>query len=215
VDPVTHHLLVATGNGKWDGKTNWGDSVLVLSPDAGKLLASYTPATQEELRSRDADLGSTAPAILPGRLALQGGKDAILRLLDLRKLGLGRTGGELQTIGSGAGLFSAPAVSGNLVFVATDSATDAYRLRNRRLVHVWGNGTAGTSPVVSGGLLYVYDPRGGLNVYAAASGRLLTTLDAGPGHWSSPIVAGRRVILPEGNANEHATSGVLDVYSLP
>jgi hypothetical protein len=31
-------LLVATGNGAYDGRTNWGDSVLELSPDAGKLL---------------------------------------------------------------------------------------------------------------------------------------------------------------------------------
>jgi hypothetical protein len=214
VDPATHDLLVATGNGPWDGKTAWGDSVLVLSPDAGKLLASYTPADQRQLEAGDVDLGSTAPAVLPGRLALQGGKDGILRLLDLRRLGLGRTGGEVQTIRSGSGLFSAPAVWGSLVFLATGSSTDAYRLRNRRLEHVWGNGTGGTSPVVAGGLLYVYDPGGGLNVYAPANGRRLATLPAGAGHWESPIVAGGRVILPEGNANGHATSGVLDVYVL-
>ena len=34
VDPATGDLLVATGNAPFDGKTNWGDSVLVLSPDA-------------------------------------------------------------------------------------------------------------------------------------------------------------------------------------
>jgi outer membrane protein assembly factor BamB len=216
VDPVTHEILVATGDGKWDGKTYWGDSVLVLSPDAGKLVASYTPATQRELELSDIDLGSTAPALLPGRLALQGGKDAVLRVLDLRSLGLGRTGGEVQTLGPTSGLYTAPAVSGNLVFVATSSGTDAYRLRNRRLLHVWGNDTAGTSPVVAGGLLYVYDPNGGgLNVYATSSGRLLANLPAGAGHWSSPIVVGGRVILPEGSANQHTTTGVLDIYSLP
>ena len=214
VDPVTHNLVVASGDGKWDGKTYWGDSVLVLSPDAGRLLASYTPPDQQVLDVRDIDLGSTAPALLPGSLALQGGKDALLRLLDLRHLGLGRTGNELQTLSAGNELFSAPAVWGNLVFVATASGTTAYRLRERRLERAWSNHNAGTSPVVAGGLLYVYNPVGGLNVYAATSGRLLTTLPAGGGHWNSPIVVGGRVILPEGSANDHGTTGVLDVYAL-
>jgi hypothetical protein len=31
-------------------------------------------------------------------------------------------------------------------------------------------------------------------------------------HWQSPIVDGGRVIAAEGNANDHATSGVLDIY---
>ena len=39
-----------------------------------------------------------------------------------------------------------------------------------------------------------------------------TTLPAGPGHWSSPIVTDGRIALPEGDANEHRTSGVLDIY---
>jgi outer membrane protein assembly factor BamB len=187
VDPATHDLVVATGDGKWDGKTYWGDSVLVLSPDAGKLIASYTPPDQQVLDDRDIDLGSTAPALLPGGLALQGGKDAQLRLLDLLHLGLGRTGNEVQKVSAGNELFSAPAVWGNLVFVATASGTTAYRLRGRQLERAWSNHTAGTSPVVAGGLLYVYNPVGGLNVYEATSGRLLTTLPAGGGHWNSPI----------------------------
>jgi len=31
-------------------------------------------------------------------------------------------------------------------------------------------------------------------------------------HWQSPIVADGRVAVAEGDANEHATSGVLDIY---
>jgi outer membrane protein assembly factor BamB len=215
VDPATQNVLVATGNGLWDGKTDWGDSVLVLSPDAGKLLASWTPTNQAELGAADTDLGSTAPALLPGDLAVQGGKDGLLRLLDLPQLGLGRKGGELQTIGSPGGVYSTPAVSGRWLFVSTFSATAGYRLDGRRLTKVWQNGSAGTSPVVSGGLLYVYNPDGGLAVYAPTTGRLVARLPAGRGHWNSPIVTGGRVILPEGNANDHSTSGVLDVYQLP
>jgi outer membrane protein assembly factor BamB len=222
VDSATGNVLVATGNAAWDGRRYWGDSVVMLSPTSGRLLQAWTPANQAELNSGDIDLGSTAPAILPGRLALQSGKDGVMRLLDLRKLN-GRggakpiTGGEVQTLPTpdGAGLFSAPAVFGRLVFVATFGTTGAYRLDGRRLRLVWKRQAGGTSPVVAGGLLYVYDPNGRLNVYVPTSGRLVASLPAGAGHWNSPIVAGGRVILPEGNANDHATSGVLDIYRLP
>jgi len=49
----------------------------------------------------------------------------------------------------------------------------------------------------------------------AATGRLVATLDAGHGHWNSPIVVDGRVALPEGDANDHAQSGVLDIWRLP
>ena len=37
----------------------------------------------------------------------------------------------------------------------------------------------------------------------------------GSGHWNSPIVADGRIALPEGDANQHRTNGVLDIWSLP
>jgi hypothetical protein len=43
--------------------------------------------------------------------------------------------------------------------------------------------------VVAGGLLYVYDHGGRLNVYMPTTGRLVASLPAGSGHWNSPIVA--------------------------
>ena len=191
LDPANGNVLVATGDGRWDGKRYWGDSVLVLAPEADRLVASWTPASQAELDSGDVDLGSTAPAMLPGRLALQSGKDGIMRLLDLAKLGLGKQGGEIQTLPtpSGGGLFSAPAVFGNWVYVADFGATAAYRLEGRRLKLVWRRSFSGTSPVRAGGLLYVYDPGGALRVYEPTTGRVLATLAAGPGHCNSPIVA--------------------------
>ena len=66
--------------------------------------------------------------------------------------------------------------------------------------------------MIAGGLLWVYDPGGGLRVYQPASGKLVATLSAGSGHWNSPIVTDGRVALPEGDANEHSTSGVLDIW---
>jgi len=223
VEPGSRKLLVATGNGRFDGKTYWGDSVLEISPDAGRLLQNWTPANQDSLNSGDVDLGSTAPALLGNGLAVQGGKEGKLKLLDLAKLngkgGAGpTTGGEVQTLStpSGSPLFTAPAVwrSGGTtwLFVADGSATAAYRLEGRKLVQAWNMRPGGTSPVVAGGLLYVFDASNDLRVYAPKTGKLLASLAAGQGHWNSPIVTDGRIALPVGNANDHRLSGTLDIW---
>jgi hypothetical protein len=198
--------------------------VLELSPNASTLLQSYTPTSQQQLNQTDADLGSASPALLPGGLVLEGGKDGRFRLLSLADLNgrdhrLGRLGGELQTLRTpgGAVVLTAPAVfttAGHTdVAVANDAGTAVYRVRGRRLHAVWSNSTGGTSPVEAGGLLYVYNPSGGgLNVYRPSGAKPIATLPAGTGHWNSPIVVDGRIALPEGNANDHLTHGVLDIW---
>jgi len=57
IDPASGDVLVATGNGPFDGRSSWGDSVLALSPSASRIVASYTPADQARLESLDLDLG--------------------------------------------------------------------------------------------------------------------------------------------------------------
>jgi hypothetical protein len=217
VAPGTGRLLVATGNGDFDGKHNWGDSALLLTRNASGLLRNWTPRNQASLNSGDVDLGSTAPALIGG-YAVQGGKDGKLRLLSLSHLGgrLGATGGELQTVTApgGTDVFTAPAVWGKRLFVATGDGLASYVLRGGRLHLSWQRRDGGTSPVVAGGLLYVYN--GSLNVYAPATGKLLASFSGlGTAHWSSPIVTDGRIALPEGSANDHRTSGVLDILRLP
>jgi hypothetical protein len=216
VDPANGTLVVATGNGNWNGSTDWGDSTLVLSPDAARLLRHWTPPNHKELELSDADLGSTSPGLLDRGLAVQGGKDGKVRLLQLHRLpGVNRRlGGELQTIATPghAGLFSSPAIwKGTWVFLSTDGGTAAWRLRGGRLRPVWSNGHSGTSPVLAGDLLYVAGS-GSVRVYVPASGKQVATLPSGRVHWQSPIVVNGHVVMPEGNANEHATTGVLDIY---
>ena len=221
VVPRSGKLLVATGNAPWDGHTNWGDAVLVLSAKA-KLVGNYTPTNTDELNASDTDIGSTSPVYLTSKLIAQGGKDGKIRLLSLARLRGTRPhqGRELQIVStpSGTDLFTAPAVwrSGKrLWLIAADGGgTQAWSLRGGKLHSEWRNGSGGTSPVIAGGLLWVYDQGGGLRVYQPASGKLVTTLDCGGGHWNSPIVTDGRVALPEGDANDHATSGVLDIWRL-
>jgi hypothetical protein len=221
VDPATGRLLVATGNGDWNGRTNWGDSTVQLSAGGSRLLGSWTPADQAALRRSDLDLGSTSPVLLGGGYVAQGGKDGKIRLLGLSKLSpAGRTGGELQTISTpgATDLFTAPAVwhadGRTWLFVADNAGLAAWTLDGGRLRRAWSTSTPGTSPVVAGGLLYIYDPNGGLGIYQPRSGKKLRTLAAAGGHWNSAIAADGRIALPEGDANQHALSGVLDIYRL-
>ena len=222
IDSATGSLYLATGNGLWDGVVNWGDSVIQLDSNATHILGNYTPTNTDELNEEDMDLGSSSPVLLGGNLIAQGGKDGIIRVLDWRAM-LGTAphrGGEASSVPTPSGglLFTAPAVmhSGGAtwLFAADTGATSAWVLTGSTLQPKWRVASAGTSPVVADGMLFVYDPHGGLNVYEAISGRLIVTLPCGAGHWNSPIVADGRIALPEGNANWHRTSGVLDIWRL-
>jgi outer membrane protein assembly factor BamB len=235
IEPGKRRILVATGNGPFNGRDNWGDSVLELSPDAGRLLHSWTPTNQHQLDESDTDLGSAAPALLPIyaglRLAVQAGKDGLLHLLNLGRLngtrgGAGpRLGGELsQTRAPGGGqILTAPAVWSDagkiLVLVGDDSGTAAYRLvggRHPDLQVVWQDGAPSTSPVVAGGLLYDYDEvNGRLIVRQPVSGVALRTLPVAQGHWNSPIVAGGRIILPTGAYHDGTSTSRIEIYHLP
>jgi hypothetical protein len=222
VEPGATRVLIATGNAPYDGTTNFGDSVIELTLPALKLRQAYTPTDQAMLNSGDLDLGSGSPALLPGDLAWIAGKDGIQRVLDLAALDgspagtPAHTGGELQTLPTPGGqqLFTTPAVWHELLFVADGGGTSAYRISGARLHAVWQNPTAGTSPIVAGGLLYVYDPgAGNIVVYHPASGRRITTLRARGGHWNSPIVVDGHLIEPTGNGNDHLATGSLEIYS--
>jgi len=223
IDPNDGHIFIATGNGDWNGKTDWGDAVIELDASATKMLGNYTPANTEELNERDLDLGSTSPVLLGGDLIAQGGKDGKIRLLSRKSIAgtAPHKDHELQIVStpSGTDLFTQPAVwqhgGQTWMFAADNGGTAAWELENGKLQEKWKNGTSGTSPFEAGGLLFVYAREGGLNVYAAASGKDIATLPCGPGHWNSPIVLQGEIILPEGNANDYATSGVLDIWSLP
>ncbi|MDX6642708.1 MAG: hypothetical protein QOD76_670 [Solirubrobacteraceae bacterium] len=235
VEPGSGRLLVATGQGQFNGATNWGSSLLELSSDGRQLLQNFTPVNFVELLHRDTDLGSTGPAIFRyrgGLFAIQSGKDAIIRLLDVRRLngrtrrpGV-RTGGDLQAIRfgptAGHGIFSTPAVAQEngrvTLFVANGDATAAFSVSGRtpRLRYLWRRPIAGTSPILAGGLLYVYDyKRGALNVYDPRTGGRFASLPAEQGHWNTPVIADGRILLGEGNANRRFTVGTMSLYLPP
>ena len=227
VEPGGGRLLIATGNGPWNGRTDFGDSVIELTLPGLRYRQAFTPTNQEELNSTDSDLGSSAPVLLGQDRVMVAGKDGVIRILSLSGLDGGppsvpnRLGGEVQRLGlpGGGELFTAPAVwrrhSSTTVFIADEHATAAYALIGGRLHLVWQNGTPGTSPVMAGGLLYVYDPvGGGIYVYEPRSARPIAKLPGMPGHWNSPIAVDGHVIEPEGDANEHKLTGTLEIFSV-
>jgi outer membrane protein assembly factor BamB len=232
VEPGGEHILIDTGNAPWNGSTDFGDSVLELTYPGLRLRQSFTPSDQEHLNSDDLDLGSSAPALLGHDRVVLAGKDGIMRVLALSRLDghppsgalaqLHPLGGEVQRleIPGGGELWSAPAVwqraGRTTAFVADESGTAAYVLHAGRLYRAWENDTPGTSPVMVGGLLYVYDlSAGGIHVYRPDSPKPIAQLPGQPGHWNSPIVADGHVIEPEGNANSHLLSGRMEIFSTP
>jgi hypothetical protein len=212
-------LLFATGNAPFDGRTDFGDSVIRVSGDGRRLLGSWTPSNYAALESADADLGSTGPVPIGGGSILQSGKDAKLHVFAVSALNRrGSIGHERQVLPApgGAGMFTAPALwhSGGrtYVFATTGAGTAGYAARGGRLHRLWSHPVAGTSPIVAGGLLYVYDPGGALDVYDPRTGKALARLPAGGGHWNSPAPGRGVIALPEGNANDHSASGTLNLY---
>jgi outer membrane protein assembly factor BamB len=238
-DQAIDEILAVTGNATFDPSTfNWGDTVFSLTPagqgSAGAPLDSYTPTNFQALQDADLDLGSTSPAILPvpagshfPHIALQSGKDAQLRLLNLDNLSNqgtgpspGRTGGELAIVSvpQGGQVLTAIAVWVNpsdgstWVFVANGNGIAALKLTidgsgNPGLSTQWHTTTGGTSPVVANGVLYYATSSGSLLALNPTTGTQLWQGTIGGIHWQSPVVA-NGIVYIEDNAS-HLTAFAL------
>ncbi len=214
---ANNRIYMATGNGNFTPASHdWGDTVFALNPDGtgagGNPLDTYTPADFQLLQATDTDLGSTDIAILPvpaassvKHLAVQGGKDQLLRLLNLDNLsgqgGIGLTGGEIGApipVPQGGLVLTQPAVWTNpadgttWVFVATGNGLSGLKLvvngGTPSLSAAWQNTSGGTSPIVAAGVLF-YAQSGRILALDPLTGAIVWS-DSGIGgiHWESPIV---------------------------
>ena len=240
-DPALNKIFMATGNGTFDPALyEWGDTVFALNPDGtgvnGNPLDSFTPTDYQYLQNADADLGSTAPAILPvpansavQNLAVQGGKDAKLRLINLDNLsgqgGPGHTGGEIGNVinvPQGGVILTAPAVWVNpkddvtWVFVANSNGISGLKLivsanGTPGLQTAWTDHTGGTSPIMVNGVLF-YATSGEIRALDPMNGdQLWSDNQIGGIHWESPIVANGMLYITDesGNLTAYALNGVL------
>jgi len=81
------NVYVVTGNGSWDGITNFSESFLKLTPEL-KLLDWFTPTNHFALDKGDTDLDASGATLIPGtHLVLGGGKEGVLYTLDTQNLG--------------------------------------------------------------------------------------------------------------------------------
>ncbi len=229
IDPATGNIFVATGNGNYDGKTSWSNSLIELDPDATKMLGNWTPENEAEINRGDLDL-ITSPVLMGDGVIAQSGKDNIIRLLDLKAIAgtEAHNGRELQTVtGQGSSFINNSLAKWThngttWLFIAAQKwrgsggGIAAWTYKDRKLTPVWKNDNPATVPVLAGGLLYAYNGnQGGLHVYNPETGEQVGELATGTGHWGTPVAIDGRIALTEGNANDRPTSGVLDIWSLP
>jgi hypothetical protein len=243
-DVNTNKIYAGTGNGTFQPSTfQWGDTVLALNPDgtgtAGGPIDSYTPGSFATLQSADLDLGSASPAILPTSgtvypdIALQAGKDGVLRIINLGNLSgkgsPGNVGGELyslnlptgnnsgNTVANGMPVWVNPVDQSTWVFVASYSGDlIAYKLLldgngNPSLTQEWlqsqPSGVPGGSLLVANNVLYsaIDNSIRALNPTTGAT--LWSASNIGTIHWQSPVVANGVLYIAD-NSNQLTAYGL-------
>ncbi len=125
------NLYMITGNGVFDvntGGSDYGDSYLKIATSPSLSITDYfTPSDYVTDNSSDGDFGAGGAAVLVDlpsgapvqHLAVGGGKDSNLYVLNRDNLGhLGDTNA-WQEIGLATGIFATPAAWNNQLFVAT------------------------------------------------------------------------------------------------
>ena len=81
---ASNNLYLMTGNGTWDGSSNFGESAVKLSTASSLAVSDYfTPSNWSTLNGGDTDLGSAGILGIPGTtLVLGGGKQGKLYLMN-------------------------------------------------------------------------------------------------------------------------------------
>jgi hypothetical protein len=120
----SNNLYVITGNGNWDGVSEFGDSFLKLSSGLG-VSSFFTPTNQSALNGSDGDLGAGGAAILVDQpsatvphLLVGGGKEGKLYVLNRDNLGGSGDSQAVQTFSIGNGIFSTAAFWQNTLYIA-------------------------------------------------------------------------------------------------
>ena len=82
------NLYVSTGNGTYNGNTDFGEAMLKLEPRSLRVADFFTPSNFNTLNDFDLDFGTQGPSMLPGtNYFVVGGKEGKMYLLDTTNLG--------------------------------------------------------------------------------------------------------------------------------
>ncbi len=80
------NVYVVTGNGTWDGSSNFSETMLKLGSGLN-LEDWHTPSNYSSLDSGDVDLTASGAVLLPNNLVVSGGKDGVLRVVKTTNMG--------------------------------------------------------------------------------------------------------------------------------
>lgn len=196
-------LYVATGNGMPIDQVADSDSVLRLSPEL-HVQGRFTPASFMALSAQDQDLGSTAPALLPGGLVFQVGKEGVGYVVNGKRLG--GTGGQLASKRVCEGGFGGNAVDGGTVVFSCYTSLRAVRIVVGRhggvsIRPLWSvAGIMPGPPIIAGGTVWDVSRKGSVSGYRLASGKAVVTLPTGRLGTDFPTLSasGRQLFVPEG-----------------
>jgi outer membrane protein assembly factor BamB len=197
-------LYVATGNGTPFDAIDDSDSVLRLGPELA-VQGRFTPANFEELSADDLDLGTTAPALLPGGLVFMVGKQGIGYVLNGARLG--GTGGQLASAQVCGGGFGGDAVDGStVVFSCYDSLTALKITPGKgkaapRMTALWSvTGINPGPPIIAGGVVWDVTRGDTLSGYRLSSGTRVFSTTTAPVVTDFPSLSasGARLVVPEG-----------------
>jgi hypothetical protein len=142
------NLYVMTGNGTFDGVSDFGDSFIKLTASSSGFGASdyFTPYNQAKLDSEDGDLGSGGPMLLPDEvgspahphLLVGCGKEGTIYLVDRDNMGHYKTANNSQIVQSLplviGGTWGNPAYfNGWIYYQGTQDPLKAFSISNAQL----------------------------------------------------------------------------------
>jgi len=193
-------LYVSTGNGSPANKIGNSDSVLRLGQGLS-VLSRFTPSNFKSLSANDQDLSSTVPALLPGGLVFQVGKEGVGYVLHDRDLG--GTGGQVASASLCEGGFGGDAVDGSTVVFSCFGSLHAIRVGPSKKggqpgIHpLWSVKGDPGPPIIAGGVAWVMNRNGSLRGYRLSSGKPVFSMSLGQTATSFPTLAasGRRLVV--------------------
>jgi hypothetical protein len=207
------YIYVLTGNGDFDGTSDFGDSMLKLKPSStGFGVADFfTPYNQGVLQATDGDLASGGPLLLPDEvgsaahphLMVGCGKQGTIYLVDRDKMGHSNTADDSQIVQSLTtvigGTWGNPAYfNGWIYYQGNQDALKAFSITNAQM---------STSPVSANAQSVWGYPNGTPSISANGSRRTPFTKTLPPSSTpTTPPTSARRSITATRPA--HATTQV-------
>lgn len=196
------NVYYTTGNGTWDGTTNFGESFVKFgaTPDA-PLLDWFTPDDVNFLNQVDLDLGGSGPILVPGSdLIASGGKGGIFYVTHVGDLGHRTTQdvGIVQSFDNSSPAGSEDQIKGGPIYWNRDGGVGPW-------MYVWSDGCNSLNAYHFNGATFDTPPVSQSTVLSqcGSSGGVLTLSANGstPGSgivWSSMVRSG------DGNSGVHA-----------